>query len=370
MHCLQVRCSGDCRTVSWGGTQGTPGRSRKPRTGNRRRGGPGPPRRTGRSRQGARACLAGRRKHPPGRRRLDQHSLRFEARRECCTQDGGCDRAAPRRSADAGGNEQSSHCQIEEHRKEKVCGEDVPEQQQARIRRYEDNRHEPSGIARRRLGGCCKCQDQNGPRRLLQPHHRTEVTSERERHGQERFGVLLSAPAFAQAHIRGTLTAAKDRTISVQPVKGVTESIKLANDVGLFLVTKADMSAIQSGKFVGITSVEQGGKRVAREVHVFDDSLRGLAEGHYPWDLESEPNMMTNANIAKVEEVGTDRVLRLNYSGGEQTITIPTSAAVVAFDKAPADQLTAGRKVFVVMKKDGSEAAAVVIGVEGVKPPM
>ena len=54
----------------------------------------------------------------------------------------------------------------------------------------------------------------------------------------------------------------------------------------------------------------------------------------------------------------------------EQTITIPTSATVVAFDKAPADQLAVGRKVFVVMKKDGSEAAAVVIGAEGVKPPM
>jgi hypothetical protein len=174
-------------------------------------------------------------------------------------------------------------------------------------------------------------------------------------------GVLLSAPAFAQAHIRGTLTAAKDGTISVQAAKGETVSI---------LVTKADMSAIQSGKFVGITSFEQDGKRVAREVHVFDESLRGLAEGHYPWDLESKPNMMTNANISKVEEVGTDRVLMLNYKGGEQTITIPTSATVVAFDKAPADQLAVGRKVFIVMKKDGSEAAAVVIGAEGVKPPM
>ena len=183
-------------------------------------------------------------------------------------------------------------------------------------------------------------------------------------------GVLLSAPAFAQAHIRGTLTAVKDGTISVETAKGGTETIKLANDVGLFLVTTADMSAIQAGKFVGITSVEQDGKRVAREVHVFDESLRGLAEGHYPWDLESKPNMMTNANIAKIEEVGTDRVVKLNYSRGEQTITIPASATVVAFDKAPADQLAVGRKVFVVMKKDGSEAAAVVIGAEGVKPPM
>jgi hypothetical protein len=183
--------------------------------------------------------------------------------------------------------------------------------------------------------------------------------------------VLLAAPAFAQAHIRGTLTAEKDGTISVQTAKGETVSIKLANDAGLFLVTKADMSAIQTGKFVGITSFEEDGKRVAREVHVFDEALRGLAEGHYPWDLEAKPNMMTNANISKVEEAGTDRVLILNYKGGEQTITIPTSATVVAFDKAPAEQqLAVGRKVFIVMKKDGSEAAAVVIGAEGVKPPM
>jgi len=182
--------------------------------------------------------------------------------------------------------------------------------------------------------------------------------------------LVFSAPAFAQAHIRGTLTAAKDGTIGVQTAKGETVSIKLANDAGLFLVTKADMSAIQNGKFVGITSFEEDGKRVAREVHVFDESLRGLAEGHYPWDLEARPNMMTNANISKVEQVGTDRVLILNYKGGEQTISIPSNTTVVAFGKAPPDQLAVGRQVFVVMKKEGSEAAAVVIGAEGVKPPM
>jgi hypothetical protein len=182
--------------------------------------------------------------------------------------------------------------------------------------------------------------------------------------------VLFSAPAFAQAHIRGTLTDVKDGTIGVQNTKGETVSIKLASDAGLFLVTKADMSAVKSGKFVGITSFEENGKRVAREVHVFDDSLRGLAEGHYPWDLEAKPNMMTNANISKIDEVGADRVVKVDYKGGEQTITIPTNATVVSFVKAPADQLVVGRKVFVVMKKDVAEAAAVVIGAEGVKPPM
>jgi hypothetical protein len=183
-------------------------------------------------------------------------------------------------------------------------------------------------------------------------------------------GVLLSAPAFAQAHIRGTVTEVKDGTIGVQNAKGETVSIKLASDAGQFLVTKADMSAIQSGKFVGITSFEQDGKRVAREVHVFDESLRGLAEGHYPWDLEAKPNMMTNANISKIEEVGTDRVVKVDYKGGEQTITIPTDATVVSFVKAPAGELAVGRKVFIVMKKDVAEAGGVVIGAEGVKPPM
>jgi hypothetical protein len=183
-------------------------------------------------------------------------------------------------------------------------------------------------------------------------------------------GVLFSAPAFAQAHIRGTLTEVKDGTIGVQNLKGETVSIKLAGDAGLFLVTKADISAVQSGKFVGITSFEQDGKRVAREVHVFDDSLRGLAEGHYPWDLEAKPNMMTNANISKIDSVGADRVVKVEYKGGEQTISIPTDATVVSFVKAPADQLAVGRKVFIVMKKDVPEAAAVVIGAEGIKPPM
>jgi len=76
--------------------------------------------------------------------------------------------------------------------------------------------------------------------------------------------VLLAGSALGQqAHIRGTVSGVKDGTITVQNAKGGTEEIKLASDVGFFLVTKSDLSAVQTGKFVGITSVEQGGKRVA-----------------------------------------------------------------------------------------------------------
>jgi len=187
-------------------------------------------------------------------------------------------------------------------------------------------------------------------------------------------GFIGSAAAQQQPrHLRGTVTDMQNGQLSLETASGKTQTIKLDDKTGLFMVAPADFSAIQQNKFVGITSVEQDGKRVAREVHVFAEPLRGLGEGHYPWDLEAGPNMMTNANIGKVEEVGADRVLKLDYKGGEQTIAIPPTATVVAFDKATPDQLKAGSKVFVIAKPqdDGGElAVAVVVGAQGIKPPM
>ena len=187
-------------------------------------------------------------------------------------------------------------------------------------------------------------------------------------------------PAVAQQaeqappqHIRGTLKSVGDGKIAIETRRGRVETLALPADAGLFLVKPADLSAIQPGRFVGITSVEEGGKRVAREVHVFEESLRGLGEGHYPWDLDSGPNMMTNANIAQVQGIGGDRVLRLDYKGGEQTIDIPPNATIVAFNKTSPDQLVPGRQVFVLARKgaDGALTAnGVVVGAEGVKPPM
>jgi hypothetical protein len=46
-------------------------------------------------------------------------------------------------------------------------------------------------------------------------------------------------------------------------------------------------------------------------------------------------------------------------------LTADASGLTKVEDKAPAGQVEAGRKVFVVMQNDGSDAAAVVIGAEG-----
>lgn len=188
--------------------------------------------------------------------------------------------------------------------------------------------------------------------------------------------VGLAAPASAQQprHVRGTLTEVTAAQITVQTASGKPEVVKLTDKSAVFIVAPTDFAAIAQNKFVGITSVEKDGKRIAKEVHVFNDSLRGLAEGHYPWDLETDANMMTNANIGKVETVGKDRVLKLDFKGGEQTITIPPDAIVVSFEKGAAADMKIGAKVFVIATPAegdaGSSAIAVVVGANGMKPPM
>jgi hypothetical protein len=187
--------------------------------------------------------------------------------------------------------------------------------------------------------------------------------------------LMATEPALAQAsgHLRGTVGTVDGRTLTVKISTGDSAKVLLADGAGLFMVTPSDVSKIRPGQFVGITSVEAEGRRVAREVHVFDESLRGLGEGHYPWDLLSEPNMMTNANIAEVVGSSSGQALHLRYAGGEQTIIVPPDAVVVDFAAATPDRLAPGREVFLIANRqdDGTYLSpAVVIGENGAKPPM
>lgn len=189
-------------------------------------------------------------------------------------------------------------------------------------------------------------------------------------------GLAFVSTAGAQTspqHIRGTLSTFGDQSLTVKTTRGTTETIGLTKDTGLFAVRSADIKEVQPGRFVGITSVERDGKSVAREVHVFAEALRGRGEGHYPWDLGNEPSMMTNADLAQVQQVGKDRVVTAKYKGGETTISVPQDATIVLFDKTTADQLKPDSKVFVIANKqpDGKlVAAGVVVGAGGIRPPM
>ena len=149
------------------------------------------------------------------------------------------------------------------------------------------------------------------------------------------------------------------------------------------VVRPASLDDIKQGDYVGLTSIDAGGKRVAISAHIFAEDLRGTAEGHGPWDLVKEPNTMTNATVvAEVQEVGDQRELKVSYRQGEgeqktegsQTIYVPDDLSVVRMEKASdRSVLQPGKKAFLVVRNDagGSRTVlAVIVGEEGATPPM
>src|SRR5690606_4203625 len=198
--------------------------------------------------------------------------------------------------------------------------------------------------------------------------------------------VIATLPAEAAEEkpyrVRGTLEAVEGDNLTVATREGETLELALSDDTRVMVVRPASLDDIEEGDYVGLTSIDSGGRRVAISAHIFADDLRGTAEGHVPWDLVKEPNTMTNATVAEVEEVGDGRELKVSYkqdegeqkTEGSQTIYVPEDLSVVKMEKASdRSVLEAGQSAFVVARNaaDGAAAAlAAIVGVEGAAPPM
>jgi hypothetical protein len=189
----------------------------------------------------------------------------------------------------------------------------------------------------------------------------------------------VSAVAFAQApanppvRIRGTVEKLDGQMLTVKTRSGETAQIKLADNFAVMGIAKAGLADIDSGKFIGTTTVgERDGALVALEVHIFPEAMRGTGEGHYDWDLRPT-SKMTNANVANVTSMGKDKVLMVNYKGGEKKVLVPENAVVVAFTPTDKSMLKPGAQIFTVTQKqpDGTlTAARVNVGLDGQIPPM
>ena len=184
---------------------------------------------------------------------------------------------------------------------------------------------------------------------------------------------LAQAPANPPVRIRGTVEKLDGNMLTVKARNGQSMTVKLADNYTVMGVAKASVSDVSSGKFIGTTTVgERDGNLIAEEIHIFPENMRGTGEGHYDWDLR--PNSkMTNANVASVSSMGKDRVMTVQYKGGEKKVVIPENAVVVAFQPTDKSELKPGAQVFVNSQKqpDGSlTAPRVNVGLKGQVPPM
>ena len=184
---------------------------------------------------------------------------------------------------------------------------------------------------------------------------------------------IAQAPANPPVRIRGTVERIDRTNLTVKTNDGKSMNVKLADNFAVMGIAKASLSEVASGKFIGTTTVgERDGALVALEVHIFPENMRGTGEGHYDWDLRPS-SKMTNANVAEVKSMGKDRVLTVQYKGGEKKVLVSEKTAIVSFTPADRSELQPGAKVFLVAQRQpdgGLTAARVNVGLHGQVPPM
>lgn len=211
----------------------------------------------------------------------------------------------------------------------------------------------------------------------------------------------LCSASFAATvdRIRGTVTAVSPDSVNLHTTDGKDLAVTLRDNTRYANVVKASLTDVAPGSYIGTATKEVGGKLIALEVVVFPPAMKGVGEGHYGWDRirdttlsggASANSSMTNGTVSTVTAAGTANTtmtngtvsasdakggakqLTVTYKGGEQHILVPPTAPVVAPQPATIADLTKGKTVFIVSnEEDGKYSAnSIVIGTEGVPPPM
>jgi len=187
---------------------------------------------------------------------------------------------------------------------------------------------------------------------------------------------LTQAAASAQdkpVRVRGTIDRVEGDVYVVKARGGGELKVTLVDKAPVVAVVKASLTDVKQGSYVGIASMPQtDGSQKALEVLIFPESMRGVGEGHYGWDLQPA-SMMTNGNVEQTVTSVDGSVLMVKYKDGEKKIVVPQDIPIVAFVPGDKDELKPSAQIFIAAAKplpDGTlQAPRVAVG-RGIAPPM
>ena len=190
--------------------------------------------------------------------------------------------------------------------------------------------------------------------------------------------IALAPAASAQnkpMRVRGTIEKVDGNTITAKLRDGSAATIKLADNPRITAMTKAQLSDIKEGSFIGVTAMPQpDGSQKAIGLHIFMDAQRGVVPTAFtPWDREPG-STMTNADVATKVEAKDGETLTVKYKDGEKKVIVPPNTPVVRFNSGNKDDLKPGAQFFIVAgtkQSDGTiTAPAINVGRDGAAPPM
>ncbi len=172
--------------------------------------------------------------------------------------------------------------------------------------------------------------------------------------------------------LRGVIAKVDGHTALATSDKGAEIKLNLADKILVVEVVKASMADIKPGDFIGSGAMPQpDGTQKAIEVHIYDESMRGTAEGFREWD--GAPNStMTNGTVGSSVAAVHGHTIVIKYKGGEKTLIVTPDVPVVRYEIGDLSAIKPGAAFSVtraVKKADESyDIARINVGRAGIVP--
>ncbi len=190
------------------------------------------------------------------------------------------------------------------------------------------------------------------------------------------FGVAVT---IAVAPVSGQIQQTTRVIGAIERIDGATlvvktsqaeKAVTMAPSAPVFALVKATLADVKPGTFIGVGATPQADdSQQAIRVMIFPESMRGLGEGHRPWDRPG--TTMTNATVDTSVTSVDGQVLTVKYKGGEKKIVMRPDTVILTYVATDRSELKPGASVSVngIVKPDGAvEATRIVVGRGGVVP--
>jgi hypothetical protein len=184
--------------------------------------------------------------------------------------------------------------------------------------------------------------------------------------------IVLPASAQESIRVRGTIERIEGPVYVVKNRDGAEVKLTVTDNPQFVAIAPSKIADIKPGMFVGSAGTMQpDGIQKAIEVHIFPESMRGIGEGHYDWDLKPGTKM-TNGNVEQSVAAVDGPILSVKYKDGEKKLLVTPETVVVTYVMGSKDELKPGTKIFVAAAKkqpDGTmQTPRITYGRDGAGP--
>jgi len=174
--------------------------------------------------------------------------------------------------------------------------------------------------------------------------------------GASTFAALIAASfAAAQApdivRVRATIESVDGQTIMAKSRDGVEMKIHLADKAPVNEVVKAALSDIKPNSYIAITAMPQpDGSQKATAIIIFPEAMRGLGDGHRPWDYVPNSTMTNGAVDTSVASADGEKLV-VKYKDGEKTVFVTPETLIATYVSKSLADLKPGEKIFIAQTK-------------------